>query len=97
MRLSTMLQLLSMVLAALPGAAQVVSPDKVEFNYPQPPREGKAGYFNVAETGNPRCGLVIPAVTLGSLRSQAARRICRNQFWHRISPRPARLTGWKYG
>ncbi|MBM4085301.1 MAG: DUF4838 domain-containing protein, partial [Planctomycetes bacterium] len=40
---------------------EVVTADKVPFNYPPPPREGRADFFAVAENGQARCVIVQPA------------------------------------
>lgn len=58
--------LTALILLAQPAAAQerlfeVVATDKVSFNYPPPPREGRADYFAVAENGQARCVIVHPA------------------------------------
>jgi len=39
----------------------VVAPEKVAFNYPEPPHEGQAGFFTIAEDAQARCVIVRPA------------------------------------
>ncbi|MEW6354881.1 MAG: DUF4838 domain-containing protein [Planctomycetota bacterium] len=38
----------------------VVPPEKAAFNYPDPPREGRADYFTIVENGQARCAIVHP-------------------------------------
>src|SRR5687768_15536078 len=64
-----------LLLAGSPSRAaeplfEVVSPDKVPFNYPAPPREGTADFFPIAEGGQARCVIVQPA--RASAAAQAA-------------------------
>jgi hypothetical protein len=49
------LQVIGIVL----GVVLAGSSGRAEFNYPQPPREGKAPYFTIAENGRARCCLVL--------------------------------------
>jgi hypothetical protein len=49
---ATVLLLLLLIAAGLQAAEQVA------FNYPDPPREGKAGYFTIAQDGAARCVIV---------------------------------------
>jgi len=42
---------------------EVVPPEKVAFNYPEPPREGAPDYFTIAEEGEAQCVIVQPAGT----------------------------------
>ena len=47
--------------AGASAAETVTPPDKIAFNYPAPPKEGKNGFFVIAEAGQARCCLVVPA------------------------------------
>lgn len=49
----------------------VIPPDKVAFNYPDPPREGSPDYLTIAESGQAQCVIVHPAESRGA--AQAAR------------------------
>lgn len=54
------------LLLPLPAASadrdfEVVSPGRLDFNYPPPPTEGPAEYFRIAENGEARCAIVQPA------------------------------------
>lgn len=40
---------------------EVKPPDKIAFNYPDPPRVGQADYFTVAEDGKARCAILYAA------------------------------------
>lgn len=40
---------------------EVAPPDKVAFNYPPPPVEGKGDFFTIAESGQARCCIVFAA------------------------------------
>ena len=47
-------------------AFDVVPPDKVAFNYPSPPREGRADFFTVAREGKAQCVIVHAARSAGA-------------------------------
>jgi len=51
---------------------EVVPPDRVSFNYPTPPREGARDYFPIAENGQARCVVVLPAGASKRFRNAAA-------------------------
>jgi len=60
------LTLLVAIALALPAAGQepafeVIPPEQVPFNWPEPPREGRPDYFTIAESGQARCVIVHPA------------------------------------
>ena len=60
-RARTALALISAhLLGALAGAAGA-APDSAAFNYPPPPLEGRGEFFVIAESGQTRCGIVMPA------------------------------------
>jgi len=64
--LSSSLALLALLVPATSALAQarlfeVVAPDKVAFNWPDPPREGAPEYFTIAENGKALCVIVQPA------------------------------------
>src|SRR5688500_5909003 len=40
---------------------EVVPPERADFNYPPPPREGAPGFFPIAEDGAAKCVIVHPA------------------------------------
>ena len=40
---------------------EVVAPEKVDFNFPDPPREGVPDFFPIAKDGEARCVIVQPA------------------------------------
>ena len=42
-------------------AFEVVAPNRVPFNYPDPPHEGAPGFFTIAEGGKARCEIVYEA------------------------------------
>ena len=39
---------------------EVLKPDQVTFNYPDPPKEGEASFFAIAKGGEAQCVIVIP-------------------------------------
>ena len=58
-RLATHLFLFGCMTAGALGAG-IVAPDRVAFNYPPPPVEGRQNYFTVAEDGQARACIVLP-------------------------------------
>ena len=60
MRPHTVVSLAMAFLNVALRAAAITPPDKVDFNYPPPPTEGKAGFFTVAEEGQLKCCVVLP-------------------------------------
>lgn len=62
------------VALALTGLAEeqrfeVVPAKDIPFNYPDPPREGAANFFPIANKGRARCMIVRPAKASGALQS----------------------------
>jgi len=53
-------------------AFEVIPPNRVEFNYPDPPREGRADYFTIAEEGRARCMIIRSARPSGEDMRAAA-------------------------
>lgn len=62
---------LSIVGAAEP-VFKVLPPDQIAFNYPDPPSEGKADFFSIAENGEARCVVVLPKDPEKSFRAAAS-------------------------
>ncbi len=67
--------LLSFEISSL-GAAErvfdVIPPERLPFNYPDPPREGAAVYFPIATDGQGRCVIVRPANASTAAQSAVA-------------------------
>ncbi len=64
----------AMLVLTLTASAQeplfeVVKPADLAFHYPDPPKEGAADFFPLAENGESRCVIVQPASTSSALRA----------------------------
>lgn len=52
---------------------EVIDPAQIDFNWPDPPKEGAANYFHISENGEARCIIVHPEAATQYFRWMASR------------------------